>query len=197
MKAVFITSQDRYDPRAIPDLPETAIAGRSNVGKSTLINRVTNRKGLARVSATPGKTRLLNIFLLEDRVHLIDLPGYGFAQASKAEQAAWSVRVEGYFNQSTRLARVLHLVDIRHEPTKEDVAMHSYLLRFGVNHTTIATKADKLSKAQRGRAVMLIARTLQVQPWEIIPFSGEDGTGVEAVTHALLDDSYPAQPAKG
>ncbi|MDR2656622.1 MAG: ribosome biogenesis GTP-binding protein YihA/YsxC [Oscillospiraceae bacterium] len=186
MKAEFITSLDHYAPDAIPDLPETAIAGRSNVGKSTLINRITNRRGLARVSATPGKTRLLNVYRLDDAVHLIDLPGYGFAQASKAEQVKWSERVEGYFNTSRRLARVLHLVDIRHEPTKEDIAMHIYMLRFNVPYATVATKADKLSKAQRGRAMMLISRTLQVQPWEIIAFSGEDGTGAEEVTKALM-----------
>ncbi|GHU65359.1 GTP-binding protein [Clostridia bacterium] len=186
MKAEFITSLDHYTSDALPDLPETAIAGRSNVGKSTLINRITNRRGLARVSSTPGKTRLLNVYRLDDAVHLIDLPGYGFAQASKTEQQRWSIRVEGYFSESRRLTRVLHLVDIRHEPTREDIAMHGYMLRFNVPYTTVATKADKLSKAQRSRAMMLIARTLQVQPWEIIAFSGEDGTGAEAVTKALL-----------
>ncbi|GHU70417.1 putative GTP-binding protein EngB [Clostridia bacterium] len=187
MKAEFITSLDRYNPDIIPDLPEVAIAGRSNVGKSTLINRVTNRKGLARVSSTPGKTRLLNIFLLEDKVHLVDLPGYGFAQASKAEQSRWSERVEGYFKTTRRLTRVLHLVDIRHEPTRDDVIMHGYFLRFQVPFATIATKADKLSKAQRSRALFVIARTLQVQPWEIVAFSGEDGTGAEEVVKLLTN----------
>ncbi|MDR0396254.1 MAG: ribosome biogenesis GTP-binding protein YihA/YsxC, partial [Oscillospiraceae bacterium] len=186
MKAEFITSLDRYAADAIPSLPEVAVAGRSNVGKSTLINKITNRRGLARVSSSPGKTRLLNVYLLDGIIHLIDLPGYGFARASKTEQARWSERVEGYFASSKRLERVLHLVDIRHEPSKEDVAMHGYMLRYGVPYITIATKVDKLSKAQRGRAVFDIARVLQVQPWEIIAFSGEDGTGAEDVLRALM-----------
>ncbi|MDR1600516.1 MAG: ribosome biogenesis GTP-binding protein YihA/YsxC [Oscillospiraceae bacterium] len=192
MRAEFVTSLDHYAPDALPDLPETAIAGRSNVGKSTLINKITNRHNLARVSSSPGKTRLLNVYRLDDAVHLVDLPGYGFAKASKEEQARWSRRVEGYFAASKRLARVLHLVDIRHEPTGEDVAMHGYMLRFGAPFVTIATKADKLSKAQRGRALFTIARTLQVQPWEIIAFSGEDGTGAEDVLSALMGTGSPA-----
>lgn len=184
-RAEFITSLDRYSNYPGIGLPEIAVAGKSNVGKSSMINRVCTRSKLAKVSGTPGKTRLLNVFRINDDFHLIDLPGYGFAKVSKAEQLRWSNMMEGYFADSGLIRHVLHLVDIRHDPTGEDLGMNQFLRATGLPFTVIATKADKLSRAQRQKQVMAICRALQVQPWEVIPFSSEDGTGVEPVL-ALL-----------
>ncbi|MDR1570638.1 MAG: ribosome biogenesis GTP-binding protein YihA/YsxC [Oscillospiraceae bacterium] len=184
-KAEFITSLDDYIELTTPPLPEIAAAGRSNVGKSTLLNRVCNRKGLARASSSPGKTRLLNVYRINDALHWFDLPGYGFAKASKVEQARWSYRVESYFRRTNAVKMILHLVDVRHEPTEDDRMMSNFLKTVGIDHVTIATKSDKISRAQHMKQVHLISRTLQVQPWEIILFSGEDGTGVDKVRELM------------
>lgn len=184
-KAAFVTSLDRYGNYPGIGLPEIAIAGKSNVGKSSMINRLCMRSKLAKVSATPGKTRLLNVFRINEDFHLIDLPGYGFAKVSKAERLKWSGMLEGYFAASGLLCHVLHLVDLRHEPTGEDRGMNEFLRATGIPFTVIATKADKLSRAQRQRQVLAICRGLQVQPWEVIPFSSEDGTGMDSVLAVL------------
>lgn len=180
-KAVFVTSQARYGPYPGIGLPEIAIAGKSNVGKSSMINKLCTRSKLAKVSGTPGKTKMLNIFLLNESFHLVDLPGYGFARVSKAEQSRWAEMVEGYFAHSALLAHVLHLVDIRHEPTANDQNMSAFLRSTGFPFTIIATKADKISRGQRAKQIHQICRALQVQPWEVLPFSSEDGTGRERV----------------
>ena len=174
-KAAFVTSLERYGNYPGIGLPEIAVAGKSNVGKSSMINK------LAKVSATPGKTRLLNVFRINEDFHLVDLPGYGFAKVSKAEQLRWSNMMEGYFADSGLLCHVLHLVDLRHDPTGEDRGMNEFLRATGIPFTVIATKADKLSRAQRQKQVLAICRSLQVQPWEVIPFSSEDGTGMDKV----------------
>lgn len=180
-RATFVTSLSAYAPYEGDGLPEIAIAGKSNVGKSSLINRICTRSKLAKVSGTPGKTRLLNIFRINDDFNLVDLPGYGFAKVSKAEQQRWGQMMDGYFATSPFLAHVLHLVDIRHEPTQDDLGMNAFLRATGIPFTVIATKADKVSRGQRARHVQLICRTLQVQPWEVIPCSSEDGTGRDAI----------------
>lgn len=184
-RAGFVVSLPAYGPYADMGLPEIAIAGRSNVGKSSMINSLCTRQKLAKVSGTPGKTRMLNIFRINDDFHLVDLPGYGFARVSKEEQKRWAHMLEGYFEKSELLCHVLHLVDIRHSPTGEDVAMHAFLRDTGLPFTVIATKADKISKARRAQQVHAICRALGVQPWEIIPYSSEDGTGREAVLAAF------------
>lgn len=180
-RAVFITSLSRYGAYEGIGLPEIAVAGKSNVGKSSMINSVCTRSKLAKVSGTPGKTRLLNIFRINDDFHLVDLPGYGFARVSKEEQKRWGDMMDGYFANSVLLSHALHLVDLRHAPTEDDRAMHAFLRATEIPFTVIATKADKIGKSQRARHVQLICRTLQVQPWEVIPYSSEDGTGREAV----------------
>lgn len=183
--AVFVTSLSRYGNYEGIGLPEIAVAGKSNVGKSSMINSLCTRNKLAKVSGTPGKTRLLNVFRVNDDFHLVDLPGYGFAKVSKAERFRWSNMMEGYFADSGLLAHVLHLVDLRHDPTGEDRGMNEFLRAAGTPFTVIATKADKISKGQRARYVHAICRALLVQPWEVIPYSSEDGTGRDAVL-ALL-----------
>lgn len=180
-RAVFVQSLARYGNYEGIGLPEIAVAGKSNVGKSSMINCLCTRNKLAKVSGTPGKTRLLNIFRINDDFHLVDLPGYGFAKVSKAEQERWGQMMEGYFAGSDLLAHVLHLVDLRHEPTGEDLGMNEFLRATGLPFTVIATKADKISRGQRARHVHAICRALSVQPWEVIPFSSEDGTGRDAV----------------
>jgi ribosome biogenesis GTP-binding protein YsxC/EngB len=184
-KAKFVTSLAQM--RAFPGqgLPEIAMAGKSNVGKSTLINRLGRNSKLAHTSSAPGKTRLVNFYLFNEAFFLVDLPGYGFAKAPKQEKEKWADMIEGYLCNSQNLRHVLQLVDIRHEPTEEDVMMVNYLRHYDIPFTVVATKADKLSKAQRSRNIPVICRKLVVQPWEIIPFSGEDGTGSEALLTAL------------
>ena len=184
-KARFVTSLTAYGKFEGRGLPEVAAVGRSNVGKSSLINKLCGRNGLAKVSQTPGKTRMINLFNLNESFMLVDLPGYGFAQVSQQEKKRWTGMIEGYFNDTANLRRVFLLVDLRHEPTGEDVMMANYLRALGVPFTVVATKADKLSGAQKGRSVPAICRGLLVQPWEVIPFSSETGEGRDAVLGVL------------
>ena len=175
--AEFITSMADYGPFPGKGLPQIAVAGKSNVGKSTLINRLCRRNKLARTSATPGKTRMINIFLLNDSFHLVDLPGYGFAKVDKKEKERWGRMMQDYFAKAEELRHVLCLVDIRHEPTEEDRMMNRFLREMDIPFSVIATKADKISRGARSKYLAPICRALSVQPWEILCFSGEDGTG--------------------
>lgn len=190
-KAQFITSLDAFRDYPGVGRPEIAMVGKSNVGKSSMINKLTNNGKLARTSAEPGKTRLINLFNLNDEIVLVDLPGYGFAKVSRGEKQRWAGMIEGYLAQSKNLKRVLMLVDMRHQPTDDDVDMVNYLRHYGIPFTVAATKADKLSRAEKSRSIPVICRTLAVQPWEVIPFSSEDGTGREKLLE-LLDTLLPA-----
>ncbi len=184
-KAKFQTSLSEFKAFPGQGLPEIAFAGKSNVGKSSLINALAHNSKLARTSSEPGKTRLINFFLLNEAFYLVDLPGYGFARASKQEKDKWAGMIEGYLQGSCHLRHVVQLVDIRHAPTEEDQMMTNYLRHYEIPFTVVATKADKLSKAQRSRAIPVICRTLAVQPWEIIPCSSQDGTGLQALTDVM------------
>ena len=192
-QAEFITSMAEYGDFPGRGLRQIAVVGKSNVGKSTLINKLTRQNKLARTSATPGKTRLINVFLLNGDFHLIDLPGYGFAKVSKTEQERWGVMMQRYFEESQELLHVLTLVDIRHEPTEDDVQMNTFLRQMGIPFTVVATKADKISRAARLKQLAPICRALLVQPWEVICFSGEDGTGREDLLAKLEQILTPAQ----
>lgn len=183
--ARFVTSLARLSPFTGQGLPEIAACGKSNVGKSSLINRIGNNKKLARISSEPGKTRLINVYLFNEAFHLVDLPGYGFARAPISEKEKWAERVEGYLAGSEHLSHILQLVDIRHQPTQEDIMMVNYLRHYNIPFTVLATKADKLSKAQRTRSLPTICRTLAVQPWEVIPTSAEDGYGIDVLLEKL------------
>lgn len=185
-RASFVCSLDRLAPFPGQGAPEIAMAGRSNVGKSSLINRVTRYGKLARVSGEPGKTRLVNIYSLnDDQLMLVDLPGYGFARAPQSEKQRWAGMIEGYLAGSKHLKHVLQLVDIRHAPTQEDQLMVGYLRHYGLPFTVVANKSDKLSRAERNRSIPVICRTLAVQPWEVLPFSAEDGTGVDKLLELM------------
>lgn len=200
-QAEFVTSMAAYGPFEGAGFPQIAVVGRSNVGKSTLINRLCRRNKLARTSATPGKTRLINIFLLNGAFHLVDLPGYGFAKVDKKEKERWGTMMQHYFTASEDLLHVFCLVDIRHEPTEDDVMMNRFLRETGIPFSVIATKADKISRGARSRYLAPICRALLVQPWEIICFSGEDGTGREDLLKRLEEilhgDGEPEQEQTG
>ena len=191
-QAEFVTSMASYGNFAGKGLPQIAVAGKSNVGKSSLINKLCNRNKLAKTSATPGKTKLINVFLLNRAFHLIDLPGYGFAKVDKAEKARWGKMMQDYFEQADELRHVFCLVDIRHDPTQDDINMNSFLRQMGIPFTVIATKADKISRAARSKQLAPICRALMVQPWEVICWSSEDGTGRDKVQELL--DKLLAEP---
>ncbi len=198
-EAEFITSMADYGPFEGRGLPQIAVAGKSNVGKSTLINRLCQRNKLARTSSTPGKTRLINIFLLNRSFHLVDLPGYGFAKVEKKEKIRWGQMMQDYFARSEELLHVFCLVDIRHEPTADDITMNRFLRETGIPFSVIATKADKISRGARSKYLAPICRTLLVQPWEIICFSGTEGTGREDLLERLesiLEESESVNPAE-
>lgn len=165
------------------ECPEICVAGRSNVGKSSFINMLTCRRKLAKTSATPGRTRLLNLFDIDGgRFVLVDLPGYGYARASKSEIEKWSRLTDGYFRVTEKLVHTLALVDIRHEPSEADRQMISYLYDTGKPFTVIATKADKLSRAQADRAKRAIATALRIGADNVIAISALTGAGREEIT---------------
>ncbi|MBQ7227438.1 MAG: YihA family ribosome biogenesis GTP-binding protein [Clostridia bacterium] len=162
--------------------PEICVAGRSNVGKSSFINMLTARKKLAKTSSTPGRTRLLNLFDIDDgKFVLVDLPGYGYAKAAKSEIEKWSKLTNGYFETTTTLAHTLALVDIRHEPTALDKQMIAYLYAKGLPFTVVATKADKLSRVQQSRARRQIATALKIGVGNVILTSADSGQGRDEV----------------
>jgi len=182
--ASFVTSMSSYKA---PEnaLPEIAVAGKSNVGKSSLINNLCRRKALAKTSATPGKTRLINLFLLNDSLHLVDLPGYGFAKVDKQEKLRWGEMMEGYFRETNQLRLTLHLVDIRHEPTQDDIQMNTFLRESSLPFVVVATKADKISRGARMKNLAPICRALQVQPWQVICYSSENGDGRDQLLETI------------
>ena len=186
-KSQFITSLDAYKSFPGRGMPQIAVAGKSNVGKSSLINSLCRMKNLARVSGTPGKTRLMNIFLLNDAFHLVDLPGYGFAKVDKQEKERWGEMMEHYFADTDCLCLTLHLVDIRHDPTQDDVTMNRFLRGSGLPFIVVATKADKISRGARSKFLAPIYRTLEVQPWQVIPYSSETGEGRNQLLSAISD----------
>ena len=169
------------------DLPEVAISGRSNVGKSSLINRVLNRKGLARTSATPGKTATINFYKL-DTLRLVDLPGYGYAKVSDAERRRWKELIEGYFDQERDLRLVIQLIDMRHRPTDDDLMMIDYMIAREIPFVVVLTKSDKLNKGERQRALATIHEALaEYEGVYIVPFSSLNGEGVDEVREILVD----------
>lgn len=165
-----------------PDVPEIAFAGRSNVGKSSLLNLLTKRKSLARVSGSPGKTRTINFYRVDDTFRIVDLPGYGYAKISRSESEKWGQMMEAYLEKRPCLRKVVQLVDIRHKPSAQDVQMYEYLRYYGLDGIVVATKADKISGNQRQKCLAEIRKTLSMGADDVIlPVSALKRTGHEAL----------------
>jgi len=194
-KARFVKSLSAFSDFPGQGLPEIAMVGKSNVGKSSLINNMAGNSKLARTSAEPGKTRLVNLYMINEAFFLVDLPGYGFARAPKQEKQKWADMIEGYLKGSRHLKRVFQLVDVRHAPTEDDQLMVEYLRHYDIPFTVVATKADKLSKAQRGRNIPVICRALAVQPWEVMVHSSKDGTGRDRLLQLIGAELAPDEAA--
>jgi GTP-binding protein len=159
-------------------LPEVAFAGRSNVGKSSLINTLLHRRGLAKTSSTPGKTQAINFFEINRRFMLVDLPGYGYAKVPRPVQAGWRSMVETYLRERELLRAVVHIVDARHPPTEQDQQLREWLLFEGVEVVTVATKADKLKRSQRPSHIRAVRQTLAMPPEEsLLLFSSHNREG--------------------
>lgn len=162
-------------------LPEVAFSGRSNVGKSSLINRILNCKGLARTSATPGKTATINFYRL-DTMRLVDLPGYGYAKVSDSERRRWSELIEGYFDDDRDLRLVIQLWDIRHDPSKDDQQMLEYMLEREIPFILVLTKSDKLNKSERAKRLAAFEAILEdLEGITVIPFSATSGEGADEI----------------
>jgi len=176
----------------LPDnkYPEIAFAGKSNVGKSSLINGLLNRKSLARTSATPGKTQTINFYNVNDELYLVDLPGYGYAKVSEAEKAKWGKLIEKYLHNSKQLKAVFLLIDIRHEPSANDCMMYDWIVDMGYNPIIIATKLDKIKRSQIQKQMKLIKTTLDLVPGTvIIPFSATTKQGRDEIWE-LVEDNF-------
>ncbi|MFB4165391.1 ribosome biogenesis GTP-binding protein YihA/YsxC [Alteribacillus sp. JSM 102045] len=179
-KAELIISAVKTEQYPNNRLPEIALAGRSNVGKSTFINTLLTRKNLAHTSSKPGKTRTLNFYNINDELIFVDVPGYGYAKVSKTERASWGKMIETYLSEREELCGVVQIVDIRHKPSAEDVQMYEYLKYFEVPVIVIATKADKVTKNKRPKHLKQVKETLELEKDDkIILFSSESGQGKE------------------
>lgn len=178
-------------PNQYPDanLDEIAFVGRSNVGKSSLLNLLTNRKSLARVSGNPGKTRTINFYLINDAFRFVDLPGYGYAKVSKSITADWDRMMDDFFKQRKNLRRVVQLVDIRHEPSKLDVQMYEYLRSYGLDGLVCATKADKISGNQKQKNLSVIRKNLNLgKDDKIVAVSVLKKTGHDVLLNYIADE---------
>ena len=182
---VSAVNRNQYPSEGIPEI---ALVGRSNVGKSSTINTLLNRRNFARTSQTPGKTRTINFFLINNEFYFVDLPGYGYAKIAKSEKEKWGVIMERYLQDRDELCAIFLLVDIRHEPANDDVMMYEWIKHFGYNCVVIATKADKISRGQYQKHFSIIRKKLQLEKDEkIIPISSLKKTGVEEVWNEIIN----------
>ena len=173
---------NQYPPEGVAEI---AFAGRSNVGKSSLLNLLTGRKKLARVSGSPGKTRTINFYRVNDAFRIVDLPGYGYARVSKSVTENWGDMMEQYFSARHGLIKTVQLVDIRHEPSKQDIQMYEYLRHYGLDGLVVATKADKISRNQMNKNISVIRKALGMKPEDkVIACSALKKTGQDE----LLDE---------
>ena len=173
------------------DIPEVALAGRSNVGKSSFINTMLNRKNLARTSGKPGKTQLLNFFNIDDKLRFVDVPGYGYARVSKKEREKWGKMIEEYLTTRENLRAVVSLVDLRHEPSADDVQMYEFLKYYEIPVILVATKADKIPRGKWNKHESVIKKKLDFDKSDtFIIFSSVNKTGVEEALDAIFDFSF-------
>lgn len=176
---ITAAKKEQYPEVAVPEI---AFAGKSNVGKSSMINALVNRKSLARTSSQPGKTQTINFYNVNDILNLVDLPGYGYAKVSKSERDKWGNMIETYLNTREQLIEVVLLVDIRHEPGANDIKMYDWIKSYGYAGYVVATKADKISKGQREKQVNIIKKTLGIDDKSlIIPFSASDKLNIDKI----------------
>ncbi|MBQ0138342.1 MAG: YihA family ribosome biogenesis GTP-binding protein [Kurthia sp.] len=169
-------------PNQYPEdgLPEFALAGRSNVGKSSFINKLIARKSMARISSKPGKTQTLNFYKIEEKLFFVDVPGYGYAKVSKSEREAWGKMIEQYFTGRTPLKAVVQIVDLRHEPSADDCMMYDFLKHHEIPVIVIATKADKIKKGKWQQHKKVVSKTLDMVPSDpLVLFSSETGMGFD------------------
>ena len=186
-KADFIASYGISSQLPESDRPELSFSGRSNVGKSSLINKLCNRKNLARVSSTPGKTATINFYAVDD-CYFVDLPGYGYAKVSKTERDRWGKLMESYFQSAGLIHLGVQIVDARHKPTADDVTMHDYFVQTGCPVVIVANKLDKLKAREIEPNLAQNRQTLSLRDHElVIPISPEKGTGKEQLIAAILD----------
>ena len=177
-------------PKQYPEgiLPEIAMVGRSNVGKSSTINTMLRRKKLARVSSSPGKTRTINFYLINQEFYFVDLPGYGYAKVSKTERASWGKIIETYLSTRQNLHEVVLLVDIRHEPTEDDKLMYNWFKHYGYGTIVVATKSDKISRANYQKHFKIIRESLKMAPEDkLIPISSLKKQGIDELWTALQE----------
>lgn len=175
-------------PKQYPagDLPEIALAGRSNVGKSSFINRMINRKALARTSSKPGKTQTLNYYLINQFFYFVDVPGYGYAKVSKDERAKWGTMMETYFTERENLRLTILVIDIRHKPTADDVLMYDFFKQLELPVLVVATKLDKIKKGQINKQIKLAKETLQLATEDqLVPFSAETKQGKDTAWQVI------------
>jgi len=176
---------EKHGWRPESSLPEVAFAGRSNVGKSSLLNTLVRRKSFARVSRTPGRTREINFFRVNNSFVLVDLPGYGYARISKEKKAGWRPMIDSYLRRTTQLRGMVMLLDIRREPSEDDRAMLDFLADLGVPTIVALTKTDKLTKADARERTANISRSLALEPDQVIPFSVPNGEGRVELLEAI------------
>ncbi len=186
-QADFITSAVAVEGYPVWNLPEIAMAGRSNVGKSSLINALTNRRGLAKVAAAPGKTRLVNFYQINNNLSLVDLAGYGYAKVSKTMQADWGPMIETYLETRQNLKLVLLLMDLRHEPSREDLLMERWLAETGRMYAIVLTKTDKLTRRDQGLRLEAMKKSLCQEAIGIFPVSAEKKTGMDELWQTMAD----------
>lgn len=185
--AEFIKSAAAPEGFLRDSLPSIVFAGKSNVGKSSVINRLLNRRNFARVGEAPGKTIHVNYFLIDRRVHFVDLPGYGYAKVSQAERQRWSQLMEDFFSDPARITLGVMLVDARHRPTADDVTMAEWFKASGMPLTVVANKCDKLKKSELGPNLALIRETLALpESVPLIPFSAQNGAGRDTLMNEIL-----------
>lgn len=183
-----MASAVKYDQYPVGGLPEIAMAGRSNVGKSSLINKFLGRRNLARTGNTPGKTQTLNFYRVNDAWFLVDLPGYGYAKVAKTVNAQWGPMMETYLKKRESLRAVIQIVDIRHAPSTEDIEMQEWLRTMEVPTMVVATKVDKISRGQWPKHLNVIAKALEIPDVSLIlPFSAESGVGVKELHEAFQE----------
>ena len=187
-KAEFIRSAAKPADFPRDNLPQMVFSGRSNVGKSSVINRLLNRKNFARVGNAPGKTTHINYFLIDQKIYLVDLPGYGYAKVSKEERARWGRLIETWFADTSLMTLGVMLVDIRHKPTADDCTMAEWFKASGKPFVVVANKLDKIKKSERESNIARIRETLELpETVTVIPFSAEKGDGRQELLEQILD----------